>query len=321
MKSKILIKKEESGNRIDKFLTQRLGSEKETGFIRADFIRAIRNGKILINGKKIKPAYILKEGDVIKVEMEKKEKGIIPNPKVDFEIIYHNENFAVINKPAGLLTHPTEHGETDTLVNGLVARFPEILTVHDDSPESWKRPGIVHRLDKDTSGILIVALNQKTLAQLKKLFQEKKIQKKYWAVVRGKIAERKGVIDIPIARASNYRKQIAASGKTRAKIRSAVTEYEVLREGKNYSLVEIFPRTGRTHQIRLHFFTLGHSIAGDKLYGKKRKGIFSAEKFSRQLLHAKEISFELYGQKYSFTAALPEDMKKALRENELLLYE
>lgn len=307
--SKIVIVKENSGVRLDKFLAREFFS---LGLTRGEIIRNINNGKVLVNGKKIKPSYIIKEGDEIEIEVEKKINKLASNTNIKIEIIYEDENMIVIDKPAGISVHPGSAEQNDTLVNGLLAKFPEIENIHDQAGDSYLRPGIVHRLDKETSGVMVIARNMKAFEELKNLFKIRKVSKKYIAIVYGTPEEKSGVIDKHIARAATYRKQVIASGKTKTLIRPAVTEYKVIKEFAGYSLVEVRPRTGRMHQIRIHMFSIGHPIVGDKLYKMKNIKEISAP---RQMLHAEKIKFELFGKKYSFISPRPEDFIKT--ENSL----
>jgi 23S rRNA pseudouridine1911/1915/1917 synthase len=288
------------GIRIDKFLAMEFFS-----MSRGKIIKAIKEEKILVNGVKVKPSYILKESDEIKSDIHFEREELIPNKKIRLDIIYSDENIIVINKPAGIQVHPDGNEKENTVANALIAKFPEIKNVHDGTLGAFLRPGIVHRLDKDTSGILIIARNMKILEELKQLFQERKIQKKYLALVFGVPKDKKGIITKPIARAGNYRKQVIAGAKTKTKIRGAVTFYKVIRRYKDYSLLEVEPKTGRMHQIRIHLFSISHPVVGDKIY--KMKNIKNPEKAERQLLHASELNFKMDGEKYSFNSKLPDD--------------
>ncbi|MFZ2975511.1 MAG: RluA family pseudouridine synthase [Candidatus Moraniibacteriota bacterium] len=305
---KIIIAKNNSGERVDRFLVREFFS-----YTRGEIIRSIKSGNVLVNGKEIKPSHTLKEGDVVEIMKHEtcnmKQKGIISNPEIKLEIIYQDENIIAINKPAGLQVHPSTKKEQDTLVNGLIYKFPEIKNVGDE-PEN--RPGIVHRLDKDTSGIMLIARNQKTFLELKEKFKNHEIQKTYWALAHGKLENKKGIIDKPLARARNYKKQTIANAKTQTKIRSAITEYEVLEEMEKYSLLELKPKTGRTHQLRIHMSSLGHPIVGDEKY--KLRNTKTEENVMRHLLHAKKINFSLNGKNFEFEASLPDDFSKFLTE-------
>jgi 23S rRNA pseudouridine1911/1915/1917 synthase len=218
------------------------------------------------------------------------------------KVIYEDGDVLAIDKPAGLLVHGP-----DSLVDWLKEKYPEIKKVGDD-PE---RPGIVHRLDKDTSGVLLAAKNQKTFEYLKSQFRDRKIKKKYLALVHGNVKNDSGVIDLPIAKSkSDFRKR-AAVGKTIGKEREAVTEYLVKKRFKDFTLVEAYPQTGRTHQIRVHFKAIGHPIAGDRLYGPQKR--INSLGLKRHFLHAAFLDFVLQnGSRVRFEADLPDDLQKAL---------
>ena len=307
---KIIINKDNSGIRLDKFLVKEFFL---LGLTRGEIIRKIKNGEVLVNDKKAKPSYVLRPGDAISSKFKVKSSKLMSNQDLEIKVVYQDENIIVINKPAGVSVHPTKPNEKNTLVNFLIYKFPEIRDIHDPSNSSGQvnlRPGIVHRLDKDTSGVMVVARNQESFEELKKLFKEHKIEKKYLALVYGKFKDKEGVIEKPIARAANYRKQVIAGRKTKTKIREAMTRYRVIKEYENYSLVEAMPKTGRMHQIRIHMFSIGHPIAGDKIY--KLKNTKKAEIF-RQMLHAQSIEFTLLGKKYKFKAEFPKDLSDTLK--------
>jgi len=302
----IKVEQNNIGIRIDEFLAQEFFS-----LSRGEIIKNIREGNILVNKGIIKPSYHLKESDEIESAISFEREGIMPSNKIKLNLIYSDDNIIVINKPAGIQIHPDSNEKSNTLVNALLARFPEIKNVHEESLGAYLRPGIVHRLDKETSGIVIVARNQKSFEELKNLFQNRKVRKKYVALVYGQLKDKRGIITKSIARAGNYKKQTVAGLKTKTKIRGAVTEYKQLKRFSNYSLVEVRPLTGRMHQIRIHLFSIGHPIVGDKLY--KLKSIKSNFLAKRHLLHAEQLDFTLFGQKFSFFAPLPEDFNIFLK--------
>jgi len=310
---KIIITKENSKQRIDKFLVSAFAkatADKQElfsyGMTRGEIIRNIKNEDVLVNGKKVKASYILKEGDEIILNLKFQiSKKLFPNADLKIEIIYQDKNIIVFDKPAGISVHPVRPEEKNTLVNFLLYKFPEIKNINDGSKNCELRPGIVQRLDKDTSGVMVVARNQSSFNEMKKLFQDRKVTKEYLAIVFGKLKSKKGVIEKSIARSQNYKKQIIAGPRTRTKIRPAVTEYEVLKEYADYSLVAARPKTGRTHQIRVHLSALGHPIVGDSKY--KLKKFKTIGKANRQLLHAKKIRFSLLGKEYSFQVPLSQD--------------
>lgn len=299
----IIIEKNNSDLRIDKFLVKEFFS-----YTRGEIIRQIKNGNITINGKGVKPSYILKEGDRLEINLEEDNTELIPDKKIKLEIIFQNENIIVVNKPAGMQVHPDSNEKNNTLANALIAKFPEIESVGEDP----MRPGIIHRLDKDTSGIMVIARNQKTFEELKNKFKNREIEKKYWAIVYGRVEKNDGIIDKPLARATTYRKQVVAGKKTQTKIREAVTYYKVLKNWDSSSLLEVAPKTGRTHQIRVHLTSVGHPIVGDKVY--KAKNIKLLET-ARQMLHAKSIKFSLFEEDFSFEAPIPEDFNQFLTKD------
>lgn len=307
---KIIIKKENAGIRLDKFLVKEFFS---LGMTRGEIIRNIKSGNVLVNNKKVKPGYVSHQGDAISSKFKVKSEKLIPNRNIKVKIIHQDKNIIIIDKPAGVQVHPDSKEKFNTIANWLIAKFPEIKDVRDPSNSSGQvnlRPGIVHRLDKDTSGVMVAARNMEAFLELKKIFKEHKVEKKYLALVYGKLENKKGIIEKPIARAATYKKQVIAGRKTKTKIREAITHYKVLKEFKDYSVLEVTPKTGRMHQIRIHLFSIGHPIVGDKIYKTKRRAI--PQGVARQLLHAKSLSFKLLGKQYNFQVDLPEDFSKLL---------
>lgn len=227
------------------------------------------------------------------------------------KIIHQDENIIVVDKPAGLSVHEGIGAREKTLVDFLIEEFPEIKNVGDDK---IIRPGIVHRLDKETSGVLLVARNQKTFEYLKDLFKNRKIEKKYLALVFGKFKEKQGKVEGEMGRSKrDFRKQALVRGKINVrKERYSLTYYKVLDEWDDYSLLEVSPKTGRTHQIRVHLHSIGHPIVGDKKYTfKEYKNIGTP----RMFLHAESISFlGPDGQKYFFKSDPPEEFETYLKQ-------
>ncbi len=229
------------------------------------------------------------------------------------KIIYEDNNFLAVDKPAGLLVHKTynpkhEARKEPTLVEWLLKRYPEIRNVGDE-PET--RPGIVHRLDKDASGLLLVAKNQKYFEYLKSLFQKQQIEKKYLAFVFGRLSPKAGVIEKPIGIKSGTIKRSVHSEKM---AKAATTVYKVIKELRDeeadfFSLLEIRPATGRTHQIRVHLSSIGHPLVGDKLYGRKKQPLWTA----RLMLHGYSLGFRAAdGQRIQIEAEPPRDFKRIL---------
>ena len=224
------------------------------------------------------------------------------------KIIYENKDVLVVNKPAGINVHPDKNHQTGTLIQEILKIHLEIKNVGED----LLRPGIVHRLDKDTSGIMIIAKNQPTFEYLKNQFQSRKIKKTYIALITGELRQKNGVINLPIGRSKSSPVKRLASPKARGKLREAITEYKILENFNNYTLVEVYPKTGRTHQIRVHFKAIGHPIVCDKLYSKSISCPFG---LSRQFLHASSLELTLPDKSQNrFEAGLPDDLEKALGE-------
>jgi 23S rRNA pseudouridine1911/1915/1917 synthase len=307
---KIIITKENENRRIDKFLAKEFFS-----YTRGDLIRSIKEGKISVNKKNVKPSYILKENDEITLDIKEKKSGLVPNENIILKIIFENDDILILNKSAGIAVHPAIGSEkNNTVVNGLLAFLPEIKSVHDVSPGSELRPGIVHRLDKETSGVLVVAKNKKSFFELKKLFQTRHITKKYLALVYGTPENKEGIISKPLSKSANHKKQTIANQRTRNKIREAITEYKILKSIGKYSLLEVYPKTGRTHQIRIHLSSIGHPVVGDKIYGKENPLTTNTNLSTRHLLHARQIKFELFEKKYSFMAPIPKDFSEFIKK-------
>lgn len=246
---------------------------------------------------------------------------------MDISVLYEDKDLLVINKPAGLLVHGIytntgpKHTE-ETLVDWLAKKYPETQEVGDRDEENLirqQRGGIVHRLDRETSGVMVIARNQKTFEYLKKLFAGRSVKKEYVALVWGRIHEKSGVIDKPISIKDGSVKRTVFKGKMP---REAVTEYETIahyahRQGKHHdelTLVRVMPKTGRTHQIRVHMSAVGHALAGDKLYGKKGTLVFEDDtKLNRHFLHAQSIEFKSpSGSRVEVRAELPEDLAGVL---------
>jgi 23S rRNA pseudouridine1911/1915/1917 synthase len=229
------------------------------------------------------------------------------------DIIYEDDDILVVNKPPGLLVHPDSNSKSTgekTLVDWLIECCPSVENVGDSPTGKQNRPGIVHRLDKDTSGILIIAKNQKTFEYFKKLFQEHKIKKTYHALTYGRISPKNGIIKKNIFLKPGTTKRTIHGGKLE---KEAITEYRVLRYLNNFSWVELIPKTGRTHQIRVHLSSIGHPIVGDQLYCPKNlRG--TAENVDRQMLHAYSLEFTLSGgERIMLEADLPADIRKVLQ--------
>jgi 23S rRNA pseudouridine1911/1915/1917 synthase len=229
----------------------------------------------------------------------------LPNKKIKLNIVFENDDFIVVNKPAGILVHPVTEKDKNTLANGLIYLYPEMHKVGEDP----LRPGIVHRIDKDTSGLVLITKNEKSFKSFKGKFKKRQINKIYLALVFGKLSAKKGTINTSITRSKSKfnRRKISKTDEGK----EAITEYEIIKEYQETSLLKVSIKTGRTHQIRVHFASLSNFIIGDKEYGSKK--INSKYGLKRQFLHACELGFTYKRKKYRFEIDLPLDLKKALK--------
>ncbi len=235
--------------------------------------------------------------------------------KLDLEILYEDKDYVVINKPAGLVVHPDGRTEEPTVVDWILDKYPKLKEVGEPitlkSGEILYRPGIVHRIDRDTTGILVIAKNQDAFLNLKNQFQNRDVEKIYNAFVYGVIKDEDGRIDRPIGRSKKDFRLWSAQRGARGEMREAITDFTVLERGKTATFVEAKPKTGRTHQIRVHFKAINFPIICDPLYAPKRDGILG---FKRLALHSRSIAFTgIKGKKIIVEAPLPEDFKKALK--------
>lgn len=231
-----------------------------------------------------------------------------PDKNIPLEVVYEDDDVVVVNKQAGISVHPSINEPAGTLANALIARYPELGGVGEDP----LRPGIVHRLDKDTSGILVVARNQETFEFLKKEWQAGAVAKKYFALVWGRPKENGEIISELARSIKDFRKRMVVKPKEGQELRGklAITEYKVVKKFKDFSLVEVYPKTGRTHQIRVHMASIGHPVVGDKIYGKRRE---MPAGLTRQFLHAYYLNFSLpNGKKLALEAGLPDDLEQVL---------
>lgn len=300
----IKITPESVNQRIDKFL-----SSYDSTLSRSFIQRLIDKGSVTVNGKFAKSSYKLKEGDEIKIEIPELEPSTVKPEPIPLDILYEDESVIVINKPAGMVVHPAAGNYSGTLVNALLYHCRDTLS----GIGGIERPGIVHRLDKDTSGLLMAAKDDFTHNHLSKQLKDRTIVRKYLTLVKGNIKEDSKKIEIPIGRHVSDRKKMSIKTK---RGRIAITEFTVVERFDNYTLLEIRLKTGRTHQIRVHLSAIGHPVAGDKIYGKSYKFQVSSSKFfiNRQMLHAAILGFihPKTGKYLEFNAQLPDDMKDIL---------
>ncbi len=292
---KILVDADYNNYRIDKYLSE------ISPFPRSRVQELILSGKILLNGKKVKPSRKVKYGDEIYYEYEKpKDYKILPED-IPLNIIYEDKSIIVVNKQPNLIVHPTSTIFSGTLVNALLYHCDDLSGIGGE-----QRPGIVHRLDKDTSGTIIIAKNDNAHNFLSKEFQNRTVEKYYLALIYGHLTSQKGVINLPIARDQNNRKKMSVNlfG------RESITKFELLKEFKNKSLILIKLLTGRTHQIRVHFKHIGHPLVGEKTYQFKT----IKDSYGRQMLHSFILKIRHPDTKeyMRFVSTLPDDFKKAI---------
>ena len=300
-----------SSLRLDRFVADRFPD-----ISRAYIQELIGRGLVQVNGKRVRKGEVVSEGDNVTVDsfILPQERRIDPNPEIPLDIVWKSDDFLVINKPAGLPTHPNDYKDRHSLANALIAHFPIAQGVGDDA----LRPGIVHRLDTDTSGLLLVALTESTFRQLRKLFDERKVKKKYLALVLGEVRT-KGRVDTPVAHhPKNPRKMIVAKpGVTvRSQVREAVTEYEPLEKFKGYTLLVVQTKSGRMHQVRVHLSSIGHPLAGDRIYQTPKDRQTDRSELKRHFLHASEIAFPLPSSNRvkTFTVSLPSELEALLAD-------
>ncbi len=302
--------------RIDKFLS---GIEIEKLLSRSFIDKLISNGNIRVNSKECKKNYKLSFGDLIEIDLPQEPKTDIEPLQMNLDIVYEDEYFIIVNKPAGLTVHPAPGHYNDTLVNALVYNFKDKLS----SGYNDMRPGIVHRLDKDTSGLIIVAKNDKIHLLLSKMFQERKIEKKYLAITINHPPKDKGTIKTFLNRDKRDRKRFAVSKEGK----SAITHYKLIERFEYFSLIELVLETGRTHQIRIHLKYINCPILGDEVYSgvktilsylpqnfHKKMKLLLKNHLKRQALHSYKLNFvhPITGENISVKSELPKDMKFVL---------
>ena len=291
----MIIDTNDIGTRIDKYLTD------NTDYTRSKIQKMIENGNILVNNKQTKDSYKLKENDRITIEEYNEEIDIEPE-NIPLDIYYEDEDLIVVNKPSGMVVHPAPGNYSKTLVNALMYHTNNLSTINTSI-----RPGIVHRIDADTSGLLLVAKNDKTHNALAEAIQKKEVVREYIALVEGVIMEDTATIDAPIGRDKNNRKKMAVTSENS---KDAITHIRVLDRYKDSTLIRCKLETGRTHQIRVHLNYIGHPVVNDPVYGYKKL----IDKDFGQMLHAEKIGFVHPTTKeyMEFTAPMPDRFKEIL---------
>lgn len=298
---KIIFEISEEGKRLDLYIAER------TELTRTRIQQLIKDGDISVNNKKSKPSYKVEKNDIIEIVIpEEKEIDLVPE-NININILYEDSDIAVIDKKAGIVVHPSHGHESGTLVNAVMYHIKDLSGINGEI-----RPGIVHRLDKDTSGLLIIAKNDTAHLKLSEMFSNNSIRKTYITILKGKINRDSGEIETLIGRDPNDRKKMAvvkSNGKT------AITHFQVLDKNEKYSLVKVNIKTGRTHQIRVHMKYLGYPVLGDSVYGRDNKTA------DRQMLHAYKLEFihPVTQKRMEIISELPEDFKEVLKKTGLTM--
>lgn len=294
---KITVNSEKQGKRIDAFVSENIDD-----ISRTMAQKLIDDGKVLVNSKRVKSSYKVETNDIVEVEIPKPTETIIKAQDIPVPIIYEDDDIIVVNKPKGMVVHPANGNPDGTLVNAILSMCKGSLS----GIGGEVRPGIVHRLDKDTSGLIIIAKNDKAHINMSKQIQDRLITKKYIALVRGVLPEDEATIDMPIARSLKDRKKMDVNKNGK----NAITHFKVLKRYNKYTLIEVKIDTGRTHQIRVHMSHIGYPIIGDEVYsnGKNEFGV------EGQMLHAKSLDFKhpITGKQIHLEAPLPEYFQKVL---------
>lgn len=292
---------DDRGLRLDVFLSQRLEN-----LTRSQIQLLNRSGAIRIDGRHDKAGYKIRGGETIEVDLRILESEPLRPEQMQLQIYFEDEDLAVIEKPAGVVVHPGSGTNAGTIVHGLLFHFQNL-----SDAAGTARPGIVHRLDKWTSGLMIVAKNNVAHAKLSKAFQDRQIQKTYFALVHGRPRQSTGVIESSIGRHPKVRTKMAA---IQGRGRSAYTEYRTMEQFREFALLEVKIKTGRTHQIRVHLSSIGHPVVGDNVYGERsyKEFIRKFDEPNRYFLHAAELRFAhpATGAPLEFHSPLPEQLQK-----------
>lgn len=309
MKSTILnVLQTDVSERLDIFISEK------TGITRSQVQKLIKEGFVLVNNKQESPNYRIRTNDSITINKPEWESETLIPENIPLKIFHIDEHLVVVDKPAGMVVYPAAGHDRGTLLNALAYRCKKLAPIGGPL-----RPGVVHRLDKDTSGIMVVALDDKTYYDLTEQFKNRTINRKYIALVYGNIKEDSGKIAMEIGRSASDRKKMSTKTK---RGKEAVTKWKVIKKFGAATLIEAKLGTGRTHQIRVHFAAIGHPVLGDKTYGKKvdievkTEGTKKKIVFPRQMLHAETLGFThpVTEEYIEFSSPMPEDMEECIRK-------
>lgn len=306
--STIVLTLDEPGERLDRALAKALPE-----FSRTQCQKLIQEGYVTLDGRVVKTSQRISGGESVRIYLPPVQSTELVAESIPLDIQYEDDDIILINKSAGMVVHPAAGNESGTLVNAVLALVPDLPGIGRE-----KRPGVVHRLDKDTSGLIIMAKNETALRHLQKQFSERTIHKLYLALVHGRFNNGEMLIDAPIGRDLRDRKRMSVIPPgSSANTKPAQTLVSLRAGTKDYSLLNCQPYTGRTHQIRVHLAYVGYPIVGDSVYGTKKHGLL----LSRQFLHAYKLSFRRPGdnRRLTFKAELPADLSAALKEIGLAL--
>ena len=301
------IEADQAGTRLDSYLASQV-----EGWSRARLQRLIENEDVLVNGKVAKPSYKLREADEIEVELVAPPVDVFAPENIPIDIVYEDETLVVVNKPAGLVVHPGGGTPSGTLANALVYHFQKL-------PGTSVRPGIVHRLDRDTSGLLVVAKTEAALENLSDQFRDRSVYKSYVALVHGRVQSNSGKIDQPLARDRSNRTRMAVVRGGR----NALTLYRIRRAFDRFTLLDVELKTGRTHQIRVHLAWIKHPVVGDETYGGGRDNTIQDPRLrarirslKRHFLHAEKLGFRhpQTGEFVKFESPLPPELEDLLTQ-------
>jgi len=305
----VRVSEKDQGRRLDQFL-----SETDLNLSRSQAKKLIGEGVIFLNQKPAKPSTRLKAGDIISGTLPEPQPLTLKPEPLPLNILYEDSSVIVVDKPAGMVVHPAPGNPSGTLVNALLYHCKDLPGIN-----GVLRPGIVHRLDKDTSGVMVIAKGDEAYHQLIKQFKNRTVDKVYLALAYGKFLQEEGLIDSAIGRHPSERKRMSTRTK---RGRAAMTRWRRIEDLDGFTLLEIFPQTGRTHQIRVHLSSMGHPLLGDPLYGRKgRTGTIQdpllkecVKRMDRQALHALRLVFNhpRTGERVQFESPLPQDMKETL---------